>query len=665
MAVIGWPCIDRHGVVGHQAMSFQILDIVLYSRTGKIRRIPLRAGKVNIITGGNRAGKTALIDIVDYCLGSSECHIPSGQVFQTISWYGLRLLIRDGQMFVARRAPASTGEASPDFFFNLGGELDIPEHGELTGLTSRDTLIALLSKGAGITENMHVPPEGQTRYPLSATIRHALFYTFQPQYEIISPRYLFHNQGEQQIPQAIKDTLPYFLGAVSDDQIAKRSKLKQLKDQLRRKEAQLAEAEAIRGEGLNKALILLTEAQESGLIDPDLRLDTWEAALERLRGAAQVPIDPNVDFDASGGMVETLLRERNELSREHRRLKERIAALNSLAAYERGFVRESEEQASRLKCVELFENTSADPEPKCPLCHSPIAEFVPAASAIRSAFEQIDNQLKGMSTGAHHLQGAIDRLRTMALAVKQKIALNRDRLDALRKTDSQLDQLLDQAARRAHVLGRLSLYLESVPDLEDPHDLTAAVDKLKASVSALSDELSEELTRERINSILNQLGSRMTGLAANLALENSDHPLRFDIFRLTLVSDTPEGAFPVRRIGGGENWVGHHLVVHLAFHEWFSKQNRPVPRFLFLDQPSQVYFPADFDPVESPERVGESDREKLSRLFKFIIDFVNALPIGFQIIITEHADLTEDWFQEAVVQRWRGDEKLVPLEWLE
>jgi hypothetical protein len=57
----------------------------------------------------------------------------------------------------------------------------------------------------------------------------------------------------------------------------------------------------------------------------------------------------------------------------------------------------------------------------------------------------------------------------------------------------------------------------------------------------------------------------MTGMAAHLGLEHSNHPLRFDIARLTLMSDTPDGPVAMRRVGGGENWVGHHLVVHLAF----------------------------------------------------------------------------------------------------
>jgi hypothetical protein len=32
---------------------------------------------------------------------------------------------------------------------------------------------------------------------------------------------------------------------------------------------------------------------------------------------------------------------------------------------------------------------------------------------------------------------------------------------------------------------------------------------------------------------------------------------------------------------------------------------------------------------------------------------------NLQVIITDHADLKKDWFQSAVVERWRGGNKLV------
>ena len=46
-------------------MSVQILDIVLYSHDGRQRALPLKAGRVNVITGASKTGKSALIDIVE------------------------------------------------------------------------------------------------------------------------------------------------------------------------------------------------------------------------------------------------------------------------------------------------------------------------------------------------------------------------------------------------------------------------------------------------------------------------------------------------------------------------------------------------------------------------------------------------------------------------
>ena len=53
-------------------MSFQILEIAVYNRQGNRNSVRLKPGVVNIITGGSKTGKSALIDIVDYCLGRSD-----------------------------------------------------------------------------------------------------------------------------------------------------------------------------------------------------------------------------------------------------------------------------------------------------------------------------------------------------------------------------------------------------------------------------------------------------------------------------------------------------------------------------------------------------------------------------------------------------------------
>jgi hypothetical protein len=132
------------------------------------------------------------------------------------------------------------------------------------------------------------------------------------------------------------------------------------------------------------------------------------------------------------------------------------------------------------------------------------------------------------------------------------------------------------------------------------------------------------------------------------------------------VIDTDTRPRPLSRVGSGENWLGYHLVTHFAFHRHFRHDQRPVPAFLFLDQPTQVYFPADQDPDERDiSNLGDEDREKVSRMFQLMFRVVKELAPEFQLIVTDHADLRGDpEFQAAVVEKWFEPGKaLIPDDW--
>ena len=61
-------------------MSLQIKQIALYNVKGAVRVLNFSLGKVNIITGKSNTGKSALIDIVEYCLGRSTFNVPEGVI---------------------------------------------------------------------------------------------------------------------------------------------------------------------------------------------------------------------------------------------------------------------------------------------------------------------------------------------------------------------------------------------------------------------------------------------------------------------------------------------------------------------------------------------------------------------------------------------------------
>ena len=47
------------------------------------------------------------------------------------------------------------------------------------------------------------------------------------------------------------------------------------------------------------------------------------------------------------------------------------------------------------------------------------------------------------------------------------------------------------------------------------------------------------------------------------------------------------------RTGGGENHLAYHLSALLALHLFAAQNNCSIPRFLLIDQPTQVYFPSE------------------------------------------------------------------------
>jgi hypothetical protein len=116
-------------------------------------------------------------------------------------------------------------------------------------------------------------------------------------------------------------------------------------------------------------------------------------------------------------------------------------------------------------------------------------------------------------------------------------------------------------------------------------------------------------------------------------------------------------------MGSGENWVGYHVLTYLALHWWFRDRNRPVPGFVFFDQPSQAHYPAERDQDGTLDPLNDEDRTAVYALFKLMDDACAEIGTGFQLIVLDHAHMDEPWFESAIVEEWRQDSALIPAEW--
>ncbi|KIC48199.1 hypothetical protein RA29_16730 [Tateyamaria sp. ANG-S1] len=167
-----------------------------------------------------------------------------------------------------------------------------------------------------------------------------------------------------------------------------------------------------------------------------------------------------------------------------------------------------------------------------------------------------------------------------------------------------------------------------------------------------------------MDTFLSLISQKMTEYSSQLDLEHSGSSLRLDIKKLSIVADTEDGPIPLNRMGSGENWVGYHVLAHLALHWWFRKRDRPVPAFLILDQPTQAYYPSDrteggLDQIEKDE-----DRQAVLALFKLMYEGCKQIESPFQLIVLDHAHLANDWFEACIIEEWRGQNALVPRDWV-
>jgi Protein of unknown function (DUF3732) len=643
-------------------MTLQLRAIAIYSHTGERRDVEFTLGRLNVVTGASKTGKSALLDIVDYCWGRGECTVPEGEIRRTVSWFAI-LLDRDGEgILVARRNPGPAGKASDEIFFERGVE-GLPDSPDgFAKNTTGDGLRNHLSIVLGIAENKYVPEPGAARIPLEASASQAIFFSLQAQDEIANRRLLFHRQGEQFIPQHIKDSLPYFVGAMGEDHYLQRMRYEEAKRRLRKLERQYAEARALANEATGTAQSLLQDAKRVGLLPPeafgetptDIRALLATAAAPRELAYARND-DPATDLT-------DLENRRRRLRGEMQDIRDEIAEVQRLEREASEFQIEASEQKARLASIGLLSDDSGDAE-TCPLCDSHLPTPIPSVTEVRRTLSALDGQLQSVKRDNPRLQARQAELEARRNDVDDKLRIVQADIIARISENERLRIEQDQFTEQARMAGRIGYYLENAQTVGSDDGIRLAIARARAEVAELEHLLDQEAMEERLTTALSLVSRDLTMYARKLDLEHGENTLRLDRKNLTVVADTIDGPLALPQIGSGENWVGYHVAAHLALHGLFRARNRPVPAFLMLDQPSQVHYPPDRD-VGEIDGKSDEDQAAVARLYRLLFDYCEAQKPGMQIIVMDHVELLQDWFRNSIAQRWRDNIKLVPSSWL-
>lgn len=644
----------------------KIRSIILYSHTGSKRVFPFHSEGLNIITGRSSTGKSALSDIVEYCMGRSTFNVPEGVIRDKVSWYGVIYQFPGEQVLIAKPAPGSGHSSCSKAMIRRGAELVAPDFSELKENSDDDTVVSLLSTLLGIPENLTDVPLHQSRASYSTNISHTYYYLFQKIGIISNKEQLFYRQNEPFMPQSIKDTLPILLGVAPKDRLENESKLRDARRELKILEKVISDAMQSRRQLNTNGVGLLSEARQLGIVKSDRIPETTEEILELLREAAAWK--PATVPDEDAGRITVLEGELSALRAERRSLRQRLDAARLFTDKEDGFSREAGEQKDRLSSINALPRNAQTGAWQWPFAEENLGMDSPIAEALLAELHSLHAEMKRVTGERPQLQFYISELMAELTEAERLLRDKEQELASAIAANEAIAQLGNLNNAASKVVGRISFFLETYSPEADIEETEKRKRSLQRRIEELEKKSGADDSKERLASILNIISSTIGGYAKELRAEFSEYPFRLDLNNLTVVVDRPDRPIPMHRTGGGANHLAYHLGALLSLHQFAAANGRPIPQFLFLDQPTQVYFPSETaykDADGSIERTeADSDVQRVHTLFLLLYRFVTEICPGFQIIVTEHANLRDDWFQHALVEKpWTKPPALVPEDW--
>lgn len=144
-------------------MNYYISKIVIWFKNGTNRELNFLPNKVNVITGRSNTGKTAIIDIIDYCFFASKSKISESTINENVSWYGLEIKINDDLITFARKAPKLSIVSEEYYFTNEVNNSLISPYSN----SDKKTIKTFFESAFGITSNTRVKFGGKFFSPNS------------------------------------------------------------------------------------------------------------------------------------------------------------------------------------------------------------------------------------------------------------------------------------------------------------------------------------------------------------------------------------------------------------------------------------------------------------------------------------------------------------------
>lgn len=653
-------------------MRFTINSVILWPKKAGFspRSVPFDSQSVNIITGASRTGKSAIIPIIDYCLGSEKCTIPVDIIRNACSWFGVLFDMDREQLLLCRREPGdkvSTG----DMFILRDKEIAIPDQIEKNN-ANITSIKNMMNELFGISF-LELDPDAGVYRP---SYRDFMAFLFQPQNIVANADVLFYKADTMEHRKKLIDVFPYALGAVTPEILAKRKELERLSKASERLQRDLEQIKFVAEGWKQEVSGWLAQAREYGLTKYVANdADDFVRQVDELRAISQKRItDASVELGHVTYLSEDIValrREEQKISRElfaaRKRHTEMLQLMKTMGEYDKSL----QIQLDRLDISTWLRSNMVERN-ILPIFQPSHEKVIDDINALCDAIEQIESTTREMDV----VPAAFEREMQI---VQEQIQEHADKLEAIQNRIKAESQSLAIHREESYTLesisrflGRIDAAVNTYERIGTDSELQTKLDETNSRIKQLKNEVNESEIQRKLDYALSYLRTEMGKILAQLDVEHPEDPVDFVIKDLTVRVKNQTGRDDyLWEIGSASNWLSYHISLILALQHFFqSKSSVNVPNFVIFDQPSQVYFPRTrYSLNEAEAQLNDDDKNAVRKIFETLSAFVKTAKFDIQIIVTEHAD-DDIWgnipdSKIHLVEKWRNNVKLVPVEWLE
>ncbi|MER8733270.1 DUF3732 domain-containing protein [Mesorhizobium sp. M1227] len=651
-------------------MHFQILKLILWPKGDFApREVEFEPGMVNVISGASKTGKSAVIPIIDYCLGSGKCRIPVGSIRNACAWFGVLIETLDGQKLLARREPGDAQQTG-DMFVLEGGGIEIPNRIDQKNATV-DEVKRMFDRLAGLSQLRLDPDASEQSFQSRVSFRDLTAFMFQPQYIVANPMVLFFNADTTEHREKLRAIFPYVVGALTPAMLAARWEIDRLQRLLRRADSDLSGIRRGVRAWQAETQAWMRQAIEFGLLPVGTIVpEEWPETVDLLRQVVQSDTRlANTTVDS----IEPTLVQLEQLrqgesaaaalvSQHRQRLNEVQKLIESSSSYGAA-IRIQRDRLSIASWLSSFAGRTDDP----------IAALTGSG---REKLDQLTEALSGIEIELRSqplLSDTFDRerLRLRGLVEESTARLSgiRQEISILERRSDEVSKAIYRSDRIERFLGRLEQALVTYDRADETSELNARVQQLTEQIEKLRKIYSEQQVKAQTNNALRIIENFAAQIIPTLDAEWKEAPIKLLIDDLTIRVIHADRSDFLWEIGSGANWLAYHVALTLALQRFFLEEgNHPVPALLIYDQPSQVYFPRNLDQGtdDVPVRIRDVDISAVRAVFEALGREVVRAKGRLQVIVLDHAgfDVWGEIEGVTLAQEWRDNTKLVPPEWL-